>query len=106
MDSNKFKSLSIFDRSRNDLSELEKIEMIYGFEDFEESNNFLYRNFFRPEMGFELKLGKLRSIFDFRKLIKITMNGPKIQEFAWRYEIQFGTLFIFATCSKSPRVLN
>jgi hypothetical protein len=63
MDSNKFKSLSIFDRSRNDLSELEKIEMIYGFEDFEESKNFLHRNFFRPEMGFELKFGEVKVYF-------------------------------------------
>jgi hypothetical protein len=30
------------------------------------------------------KFGKLRSLFDFRKLIKIARNGPKIQEFGWR----------------------
>jgi hypothetical protein len=28
------------------------------------------------------KFGKSRSGFDFRKLIKISRNGPKIQEFA------------------------
>jgi hypothetical protein len=28
-------------------------------------------------------LGKSRSVFDFRKLIKIARNGLKIQEFAW-----------------------
>jgi hypothetical protein len=29
-------------------------------------------------------LGKSRSIFNFRKLIKIGRNGLKVQEFAWR----------------------
>jgi hypothetical protein len=29
-------------------------------------------------------LGKSRSIFKFRKLIKIGRNGLKIQEFAWK----------------------
>jgi hypothetical protein len=28
-------------------------------------------------------LGKLRSVFEFRKLIKIARNGLKILEFAW-----------------------
>jgi hypothetical protein len=45
-------------------------------------NNFIHRNFFKFEMDFELKFGKLRYIFYFRKLIKIAMNGPTIQEFA------------------------
>jgi hypothetical protein len=35
-------------------------------------------------MSFELKFGESRSIFDFRKLIKIARNRLKIQEFAWR----------------------
>jgi hypothetical protein len=30
------------------------------------------------------KFGNSRSVFDFRKLIKIARNGPKIQEFGWR----------------------
>jgi hypothetical protein len=30
----------------------------------------------------------------------------KIQEFAWWYEIQFGTLLMLSTFSKSPRILN
>jgi hypothetical protein len=47
-------------------------------------NNFLHRNFFRFEMDFELKSGKSRSVFEFRKLIKISRNGLKIQEFTWR----------------------
>jgi hypothetical protein len=58
-------------------------------------------------MDFELKFGgQSRSHFYFRKLMKIARYKLKIQEFAWRYEIQFGTLFVLATSSKSPRVLN
>jgi hypothetical protein len=34
---------------------LEKIEIKYGFEALEEGNNFLYRNFLRFGMDFELK---------------------------------------------------
>jgi hypothetical protein len=30
----------------------------------------------------------------------------KIQEFAWWYEIQFGTLLMLSTSSKSPQILN
>jgi hypothetical protein len=33
-------------------------------------------------------------------------NRLKIQEFAWNYEIQFGTLFMLATPSKPPLILN
>jgi hypothetical protein len=50
--------------------------------------------------------GNSMFVFDLRKLIKIARNGIKLQEFAWRYEIQFGTLFMFASSSKSPRTLN
>jgi hypothetical protein len=46
------------------------------------------------------------SVFDFRKLIKIARNELKIQEFSCRYEIQFGTLIMLETYSKSPRILN
>jgi hypothetical protein len=42
----------------------------------------------------------------FRKLNKIARNGLKIQEFSWRYKIQFGTLFMLVTSSKSPLILN
>jgi hypothetical protein len=61
-----------------------KNETKYGCECFEERNNFLHRNFFRSEMNFELKIWESISIFDFRKLIKIATNIPKIQEFSWR----------------------
>jgi hypothetical protein len=53
-----------------------------------------------------INLGKSRSVFEFRKLNKIARVGLKIQEFAWRYEIQFGTLFMMGTPSKSPQILN
>jgi hypothetical protein len=39
-----------------DLSELEKIELKYGCEEFKIRNNFPYKNFSRIEMGFELKI--------------------------------------------------
>jgi hypothetical protein len=45
---------------------------------------FIHRNFFKFEMGFELKFGEVNIYFDFRKLIKIARNGLKIQKFAWR----------------------
>jgi hypothetical protein len=51
-------------------------------------------------------LGESRSVFEFRKLIKIARNGLKIQEFSWRYQIEFGTLFMWVTSSKSPLILN
>jgi hypothetical protein len=46
------------------------------------------------------------SVLDFRKLIKISRNGLKIQEFTWRYEIEFGILFMLETTFKSPRIFN
>jgi hypothetical protein len=70
--------------SKKGLPELKKVEMKYDFEGFAQRGNFLHRNFFRFEMSFELKFGESRSIFDFRKLIKIARNRLKIQEFAWR----------------------
>jgi hypothetical protein len=51
MDSNSFKVV----QSKNDFTELEKFEMKYGHEWFEEWNKFLNRNFFRFKMKFELK---------------------------------------------------
>jgi hypothetical protein len=47
--------LSSFDRSKNDFPELEKFEIKYDREGFEERNNFLHRKFFRFEMKFELR---------------------------------------------------
>jgi hypothetical protein len=42
---------------------LNKVEIKYGREGFEERNNFLHRNFFIFEMGFELKFGKFNISF-------------------------------------------
>jgi hypothetical protein len=47
-------------RSKNDLPELEKIEIKYGCEWFEERNHFLHSNFFRFEMYFELKIWEVK----------------------------------------------
>jgi hypothetical protein len=41
-------------------------------------NNFLHRNLFKFEMGFELKFGESMSVFNIRKLIKIARNKLKI----------------------------
>jgi hypothetical protein len=50
-----FKSFSNFDWSKNNLSELKKIEMKYGCEGFEERNNILLRNFSRFKTDFKWK---------------------------------------------------
>jgi hypothetical protein len=42
-----------------DLPKLKKIEIKYGFEGFEERNNFLHRNLFRYKMDRELKIRKI-----------------------------------------------
>jgi hypothetical protein len=55
MDSNYIQILSSFDQSKSDFPKLEKIEIKYGHEGFEERNNFLHMNFFRFKMEFELK---------------------------------------------------
>jgi hypothetical protein len=41
------------DRSKNNLPELQKLEIKYGFEILEKMNNFLHRNFFRFGRNFE-----------------------------------------------------
>jgi hypothetical protein len=95
MNSNIIHIDSNFDPSKKDLIELQKFEIKYGFEYIETMNNFLHINFFRFERDFELNFLKIKVCFDFRKLIKVARNGLKFQEFAWRYEIQFRTLFMF-----------
>jgi hypothetical protein len=42
----KIQSHSNFDRSKNDLPELQKFEIKYDFKDLEKMNNFIHRNFF------------------------------------------------------------
>jgi hypothetical protein len=44
-----------FDRSENYIPMLKKIEIKYDFEDLEEMNNVLHRNFLTFEMDLELK---------------------------------------------------
>jgi hypothetical protein len=52
MNSKEIQILSNFDQSKNDLPKLKKFEIKYGYEGFEESNNFLDSNFFRFETDF------------------------------------------------------
>jgi hypothetical protein len=47
---------SNFGRSKKDLPQLGNFEIKYGFEGFDERNNFLHRNFFIFEMYYELNL--------------------------------------------------
>jgi hypothetical protein len=63
-------------------------------------------NFSKFKREFDLKIWESRLVFYFRKLNEIARGGIKIREFAWRYEIQFGTLFLLGTSYKSPRILN
>jgi hypothetical protein len=44
--------------SKKDLTELQKIEIKYRFEGFDERNNFPYRNFLIFELEFELKISE------------------------------------------------
>jgi hypothetical protein len=52
-DFNLIQTHSNFTRSKQDLPELDKFEIKYGFEGFVERKNFPYRNFFIFEMDFE-----------------------------------------------------
>jgi hypothetical protein len=48
---------------KKDLPELKKFEIEYGFEVFEERNNFLHMNVFRLEMYLELKIWEFKIMF-------------------------------------------
>jgi hypothetical protein len=61
--SNLFQIISNLIHSKKDLPKLKKFEIKYEFEVFVERNNFLYRNFFRFEMSFELKYGEVKVCF-------------------------------------------
>jgi hypothetical protein len=56
MISNQIQNRLNFDWSKQDLFKLKKIEIKYYFEEFEERNNFFYRNFFRFEVNFWMKI--------------------------------------------------
>jgi hypothetical protein len=61
--SNSIQIIPNFDWPKKDLPGLKQFEIKYGFEGCEERNNFLYRNFFIFEMGFELKFGEVKVCF-------------------------------------------
>jgi hypothetical protein len=46
--------------SKKGLPELDKFEIKYDFEGFEERNNFIHRNFFRFGTDFELKFWEVK----------------------------------------------
>jgi hypothetical protein len=54
-DSNHIQIRLNFDGSKKDPPELEKFEIKYCFEGFDEKNNFLHRNLSRFEMDFKIK---------------------------------------------------
>jgi hypothetical protein len=53
LNSNQIRSNFIL--SKHDLPRLQKFEIKYGFEGFDEGNNFIHMNFSRFEMDFKLK---------------------------------------------------
>jgi hypothetical protein len=59
IDSNYIQILSNYDRSKKDISELENFEIKYGWEGFEEKNNFFHWNFSRSEMDFKWKFREI-----------------------------------------------
>jgi hypothetical protein len=60
---NLFQIISNLIHSKKGLSKLKKFEIKYGFEGFAVGNNFIYRNFFRFKMDFELKFGEFKVCF-------------------------------------------
>jgi hypothetical protein len=50
---------SNFNWSKKDIPKLRKIEIKYSFENLEEMNNFLHRNFLKIRMDLELKFRKI-----------------------------------------------
>jgi hypothetical protein len=63
MNSNLIRVFSNFDQSKKDIPKLKKLEIKYGCDGLKERNNFLYRNFFKFEMGFALKFGEVKVCF-------------------------------------------
>jgi hypothetical protein len=55
MNLNSNQTHSIFILSKHDLLKLENFEIKYGFEGFDEGNNFLHMNFSIFEIDFKLK---------------------------------------------------
>jgi hypothetical protein len=63
MDSNQVQFFSNFDRSKNGLLELQKFEIKYDCEGFEEMKNFIRMNFFILKIYFELKIWEVNACF-------------------------------------------
>jgi hypothetical protein len=55
-----FQIISILIRSKKALRKLEKFEIKYNCECFEEMNNVLYRNIYKFERDFELKIWEVK----------------------------------------------
>jgi hypothetical protein len=53
MVSNQIQIHSNFDRSKHDFPKLKKFEIKYGFQGFDERNNFIHKNVFRFKVDFE-----------------------------------------------------
>jgi hypothetical protein len=49
--------------SKKGIPKLENFKIKYGFEGFEERNNFIHRNFFRFKIYFELKFLEFKVYF-------------------------------------------
>jgi hypothetical protein len=64
--------------SKGDLHWLKKIEIKYGCEGFEISNNFIYRNFSEFEMEFELKIKEASRVGISMKFDEIFSRNLKI----------------------------
>jgi hypothetical protein len=73
-----FSNSSNFDRSKKVSFQALNFFRKYCCEGLEERNNILHRNFFTFKIDFELKIWESKSIFNFRKLIKIAKKGFKI----------------------------
>jgi hypothetical protein len=58
-----------FIQSKQDLPEIEKFEIKYGFEGFDERNNFLHMNVSRFEMDFKLRFREVSMSWNQGKLI-------------------------------------
>jgi hypothetical protein len=111
INSKKFKLFNLIQNTSNrfklDLIQIElswtRNEVKYGFEGFEQRNNFLHRSFFRFEMDFKWKIRdapRFKYLIEFTKisssnfkfgwkLDKIPIFAPRVQLNSWReFEVQ------------------
>jgi hypothetical protein len=64
--------------SKQDICKLDKFKVKYGFDGFDERNNFPYRNFLRFEMDCELKIKKVSRVWNSMEFDGIFFLGPQI----------------------------